>query len=82
MHRVAPCRLCGGDDVRDPEVAVRSGGWADAHGLVGKLDVERFPVRRRVDRHRLDSQLVQRADHADGDLASVRDEDAREHRAS
>ena len=36
----------------------------------------------RVDGDRLDPELVQRADHADGDLAAVRDQDAREHRQS
>ena len=33
----------------------------------------------RVDGDGLDAELVQRADHADGDLAAVRDQDAGEH---
>src|SRR5580765_8946128 len=37
------------------------------------------PVRRRVDGDRLDSELPQGADHADGDLAAVRDQNASEH---
>ena len=41
--------------------------------------MERVLVRRRVDGDGLDAELVQRADHADGDLAPVRDEDAVEH---
>ncbi len=36
----------------------------------------------RVDRDRLDAELVQRADHPDRDLAPVRDEDSREHQAT
>ena len=41
MHRLAPGVHGRGDDVRDPEVALHGGGRADAHGLVGELDVER-----------------------------------------
>ena len=37
------------------------------------------PVCGRVDRDRLDPQLVQRADHAHGYLSAVGDEDAAEH---
>ena len=36
----------------------------------------------RVDGDRLDAELVQRADHAHGDLAAVRDEHAREHQTA
>jgi len=41
--------------------------------------MHRLLVGRRVDRNRLDLELVQRTDHADGDLAAVRYQDAREH---
>ena len=79
MHRVAARRLGRGDDVRDPQVALGGRGRPDAHRLVGELDVERVAVGRRVDGDRLDPELVQRADHPHGDLASVRDEHAVEH---
>ena len=42
-------------------------------------DVQRVLVGGRVDGDGLDAELVQRADHADGDLAAVRDQDAVEH---
>ena len=79
VHRVAPRRLGRGHDVRDPQVALRRRGRPDAHRLVGELDVERVAVGGRVDRDRLDPQLVQRTDDAHGDLAPVRDENAFEH---
>ncbi len=81
VHGVAPGCLRGGDEIRDPQVALRSGRRADAHRLVCELDVERVAVRRRVDGHGLDPELVERADHAHGDLASIRDEHAVEHAA-
>jgi hypothetical protein len=41
--------------------------------------MEGLTIRRRVDGYSLDSELVERADHAHCDLAPIRDEDAREH---
>ena len=61
------------------QVALRGGGRPDAHSLIGQLDVKRVAIGRRVDGHRLDPELMERADHAHGDLASVRDEHAFEH---
>ena len=69
----------GRDHRRDVEVALRRRRRPDADGAVGEPDVERVGVGGRVDRDRLDVQLVQGADDADGDLSAVRDEDAREH---
>jgi len=41
--------------------------------------MERVGVGGRVDGDRLDAQVVERADDADGDLAAVRDQDSGEH---
>ncbi len=79
MDGVASGRLGRSDDVRDAEVALRGGRRADAHGVVGELDVERVAVGGRVHGHRLDPELAEGADHADGDLAPIRDEHAVEH---
>ena len=79
MHSVASRRLCRRDYIRDAEVALRRGWRTDAHGLLGQLDVQCVAVGRRVDRDRLDPELVQGTDHADGDLATVCDEHAVEH---
>src|SRR6185312_8599302 len=51
----------------------------DAHRVVGHPNVERVAVRGRVDGDRFHSELVQRADDANRDLAPVRDEDTLEH---
>ena len=76
---VAPRRLAGGDDRRDVEVALPRRRGADADRAIGHADVERVRVRGRVDRDRLDPEVVERADDADGHLAAVRDQDSREH---
>jgi hypothetical protein len=41
--------------------------------VVGEPDVQRLRVRGRVDGDRLDPELMEGADHADRDLAAVRD---------
>jgi len=79
MDGLATGRLSGCDESRDVEVALGSRRRADPDGAVGKAHVERVLVRRRVDRDRLDVELVERPDHADGDLAPVRYEDTTEH---
>ena len=61
------------------QVALRRRCGADPDRLVGQADVERVGVGRRVHGDRLDAELVDRADHADGDLAPVRYEDTAEH---
>ena len=70
---------CRGDHARDAEVALRRRRRPDAHRVVGEPDVHRVAVGSRVHGDRLDPELVRRADHANGDLAPVGDEDAREH---
>ena len=82
MYSVAPGGLCGSDEVRDSQVALRRCRRADAHRLVRELDVERVAIRRRIDGNGLDPELVERADHAHGDLAPIRDEHAVEHASS
>ena len=76
---VAARRLAGGDDRGDVQVALVRGRRPDADGAVGHADVERVGVGGRVDGDRLDAQVVERADDADGDLAAVRDQDSGEH---
>jgi len=51
----------------------------DLYRTVGQPDVERVPIRGRVDGHCLDVALVQRADDAHRDLSPVGDENAPEH---
>ncbi len=81
MDRLAAGGLGRGDERRDAEIALGGGRRADADRAVGEPHVERVLVRRRVDGDGLDAELVQRSDHADGDLAAVGDEDSVEHEA-
>ena len=79
MHGLAAGRLGRRDERGNAEVALGGGRRADPHRPVGEPDVERVFVRRRVHGDGLDAELVQGADHTDGDLSPVRDEDAVEH---
>ena len=62
------------------EVAVRRARPADAVGLVGEGDVQRLGIGRGVHGNGLDAHLLAGANHADRDLAAVRNEDLVEHR--
>ena len=75
-------RLSGRDDGGDGEVALGRGRWADADRAVSQARVERVAVGGRIDGDSLDAELVERADHADGDLPAVGDEDSLEHRGA
>src|SRR5262249_11630673 len=80
VDRVGAGDLGGADDRWDVEVALARRRRADAHRLIGELDVERARVGGRVDRDRLEPHLAQRADHAECDLAAVGYQDLLEHR--
>ncbi len=80
MNRATAGRLGRGNDVRDAEVALGRGRWPDAHRPVRERDVHRIRVGCRVHGDRLDVELVECANDANRDLATVRDEDAGERR--
>src|SRR5204863_7087082 len=79
MDRLGAGDLGGADDGRDVQVRFLGRRRADAHRLIGELDVQRVGVGQRVHRHRLDAKLAAGADHAQRDLAAVRDQNALEH---
>jgi hypothetical protein len=79
MHRVGAGDLAGGEQRRHVEVALAGGGRADAHALVGEAHMHGVLVRGRMHRDRGDAELLARAQHAQGDLAAVRDQDLVEH---
>ena len=74
VDRLAAGRLRRRDHARDAQVALGRRRRADADRTVGHAHVHGVLVDGRVDRDRLDAQLVQRADHAHRDLAAVRDQ--------
>ena len=59
----------------DVQVGLGGGPGPEQVGLARALDVLRVAVGLRVDGDRLDPELVERADDADGDLAAVGDQD-------
>ncbi len=67
------------DERRHDEIALRGRRRPDADGLVGVPDVQALGVGLAVHGHRPDAQLAAGADDADGDLATVGDEDLAEH---
>jgi hypothetical protein len=68
------------DDVVAAQVRVARRRRADGVGFVGQTDVQRRAIGLGVDRHRLHPELAASTDDADGDLASVGDQDLLEHR--
>ncbi len=74
MDGLAARRLRRRDHARDAQVALVRRRRPDADGSVGHAHVHRVLVDGRVHGDCLDPELVQRPDHADRDLAAVRDE--------
>ena len=70
------------DHVGDFQIAVGRLGRADAIGLVGERQIVGVPVGFAEDRDRLDAQFAAGANHAEGDLSPVGDQDALIHRAN
>ena len=67
------------EDLVHDEVGLRRGARAEQVRLGGALDVLGVAVGLGVDGDGRDAELVERADHAYGDLAPVGDEDLGEH---
>jgi hypothetical protein len=63
------------DDLVDTQVALRRGRWSYGKRFVGHPHVQRRAVDVRIHRHGADAHLAQSSDDADGDLASIGDED-------
>jgi hypothetical protein len=80
VHGVGVRRASGLEQLLDDEVAVRSRLAPERERVVGRRDVRRAAVGVGVDRDRPEPELAERAEHADRDLAAVRDEHLRERR--
>ena len=79
MNRVGAGDLRRAQHGRDAEVAVGAARRADADVFVGEPHVQGVLVGLRIDRDGLDAELAAGADHPQGDLAAVGDEDFLEH---
>src|SRR5882724_9223319 len=71
--------LRGTDDRWNVQVASRRGRRTDAHGFVGEPHVQRLRVDIGVNGDGADAHLTRGAEHADGDLAPVGDENLAKH---
>lgn len=75
MNGVGARRAGGFDQPVDPEIALSRRARADRTRLVGEAYVTRAAVDLRVDRHGRQAHLPAGANHPDGNLAPVRDQD-------
>ena len=79
VDRVDIRDFCGGDDAGDVEVGVLRGSWSDADFFVRVFEVWRVFVGGGVDTDGFDFEFLAGPHDAEGDFASVGDEDALEH---
>ena len=75
MHGVRSAGQGHADDPVDVQVALFRGGSADAISLVGEHHMPRQPVGFREQRHRADTHLATRANHAHRDFSPVGNHD-------
>src|SRR5689334_3455124 len=81
MDSISAGRLGRPDQVRDVQIALRRLVRPDADRTVGQLDPQPVPIGRRVDRHRLDPEVMAGPHDPNGTLAPVRDEHSAQHHA-
>jgi hypothetical protein len=79
MDRIGAGDLAGRDQGGDIEIALGGRRRADAHAFVGQAHVHGVLVGGGMHRHRLDAQLAAGAQHPQGDLAAIGDQDLVEH---
>ena len=79
MDGVSAGSLRRGDNRRDVEVALAGGRRPDAVRFVGIAHVERRPVGIGIDGRCAQAAFAARPQDADGDFASVGDQDSTEH---
>ena len=80
MNRLGIGHLGGGDNPRHVQVAVGTGGLADADRPVGLGQVRGRPVGLGIDRHDLDVELLAGANDSQGDFATIGHQDPLKHR--
>jgi len=73
------CDFSGADDGRNVQVAFFGGGWANTDRFIGQFDVLGIGVSGGVHRHGFDAQFPAGPQNAQGDFASVGDQDFSKH---
>ena len=79
MNGIDIADFCGADDAIDFQIGLGAGGWADADGFVGELDVERIDIGFGVNGESFDAEFFAGADDAESDFASIGDENFFKH---
>ena len=82
MHGVGAGDLAGGEQRRDVEIAVLGRRRADADALVGEPHMHGVGVGGGMHRDGGDAEFLAGAQHAQGDLAAIGDQDLVEHRSA
>src|SRR5664280_1112862 len=71
MNRIDIGNFGRADDAVDPEVTVAGGGFADAYGLIGHLDVHRIGIGLGIDCDGADVEFLARPDNAYGNFPAI-----------
>ena len=82
VNRLCAGFLGDGNDFFCLQVAFAAGCRANAHRLVGQLDMARFLVSVGIHRHGLDAHFLGSSDHAAGNLSAVGNQNFGEHHRS
>src|ERR1700761_445778 len=82
MHSIGACYFTGRKQRRNVQVAVFRRRRSDTDTLVGETHMHGVLVRCRMDRDRLDAQLLTRAQDPQRDLASIGNENLVEHHST
>ena len=82
VHRLRTGDLGGGNDPSRLQVRLSGAGRPDADGFVGEADMQRLPVRLRIDGDRRNVELAARPHDAQRDFSPVRDQQLAEHPAA
>ncbi len=79
MNRVHVGDFGGADYGGDIEIAARALGGSDTNSFVGEAHVQAVAIGFRINRDGADSKILAGADNADGDLATIGDQNFLEH---
>src|ERR1700687_797510 len=67
------------DDGGNIQIAAGALGWSNTNGFIGEANMQAVTIGFRINGDSLDSKILTRADNADGDLATIGDQNFLEH---
>lgn len=71
MNSIGIGYFCCRDNAWNVQITLRTGRWANAHGLIRKANVQTILVGRGVNRNRFDVHFLTRSDNAQSNFTSV-----------